>query len=276
MRRHKEPVDRLGQTFARRQREGGSALVTYLMGGDPTPAASLTMALACIEGGADLLEIGFPFSDPIADGATIQRAAQRSLEAGTTLLDCLSLAAKVRQRSEIPIVLMGYLNPVLAFGPEKFLRACRRSGVDALILPDLPPEEASELNALAAAEGVALIFLLAPTSTPERWQTAFSLARGFLYYVSVAGVTGARASLPADLGQRLDRVRAKSPVPVVVGFGISGPEQARALASHADGVVVGSAIVSRIAAAGPLSKRAREVTDFVRRLKRAVSAKPAK
>src|SRR2546423_12345042 len=147
------------------------------MGGDPAPSASLKMALACVEGGADLLELGVPFSDPIADGPTIHRAAERALAKGTTLQHVLELARAVRKKSpELPIALMGYLNPLLAFGTEKLLDACAKAQVDALIIPDLPPEEASELGAAARARGVSLVFLLAPTSTPERWQAAFAAA----------------------------------------------------------------------------------------------------
>ncbi len=226
------------------------------------------MALACVEGGADLLEIGMPFSDPIADGPTIQRAAERSLAAGTTLADCLTMAKGVRAQSEIPIVLMGYLNPVLAFGEERFFSSCAKAGVDALIIPDLPPEEAGELSRLARLHRVDLVFLLAPTSTQARWKAAFAAAGGFIYFVSVAGVTGARKALPADLGERLDKVRAASPVPIVVGFGVSTPEQARALGAHADGVVVGSAIVSLVAGKGSARARAIKVSKFVRTLKR--------
>ncbi len=260
-------MSRLSDAFDRRKREGGAALVTYVMGGDPDLRGSLAMALACVEGGADLLEIGVPFSDPIADGPTIQRAAERALASGTTLKDCLALAVRIRARTQVPIVLMGYLNPILAFGERRFLSACAKAGIDAVIVPDLPPEEAQSFVRLARQHGVAVVFLLAPTSTPQRWQAAFAVATGFIYFVSVAGVTGARTALPKDLGAQLDRVRGESPVPVVVGFGISKPDQARALGRHCDGVVVGSAIVSLVAQPGPIASRAAKVTRFVRSLK---------
>jgi len=263
-------ASRIERTFAACRAEGRAALVTYVMGGDPDLAGSRAMALACAAGGADLLEIGMPFSDPIADGPTIQLAAERSLRAGTTTRDVLRLAAGVRRRSDLPIALMGYVNPVLSYGEERFVADAARAGVDALILPDLPPEEAAGLSARAAAAGVALVFLLAPTSTEARRRTACQAARGFLYFVSVTGVTGARRDLPADLPRQLAAVRALSPVPVVVGFGVSGPEQARALGKLADGVVVGSAIVSRVAAAGTRAARAARVRRLVSSLRRAL------
>jgi tryptophan synthase alpha chain len=176
----------------------------------------------------------------------------------------------VRRRASVPIALMGYLNPVLSYGLERFFDGCVKRGVDAVILPDLPPEEASQVCALAAPRRVATVFLLAPTSTPARCQAAFARASGFLYFVSVTGVTGARTALPAELGRTVSALRARAPVPLVVGFGISTPAQAKALGAHADGVVVGSAIVSRIAEGGPTRVRAERVRRFVRSLKRAL------
>ncbi len=263
-------TDRIQAAFAAARAEGRAALVTYVMGGDPDLATSRAMALACAEGGADLLEIGMPFSDPIADGPTLQAAGERALAAGTTVEGCLGLAAAVRKRTAVPIALMGYVNPVLSYGEARFLDHCAEAGVDALILPDLPPEEAEEFGRLARDRGVKLVFLLAPTSTEARRRAACAAATGFVYFVSVTGVTGARRELPADLGEQLAAVRAASPVPVVVGFGVSAPDQARALAQAADGVVVGSAIVSRIAEGGSRSARAERVRRFVRSLARAV------
>ena len=261
---------RIDATFAACRARGEAALVTYVMGGDPDLATSRAMALACVEGGADLLEIGMPFSDPIADGPTIQLAAERALAKGTTVADCLELAASVRARADVPIAMMGYVNPVLSYGEVRFLDDCAKAGVDAVILPDLPPEEAADFGRLARERGVATVFLLAPTSTAARRSAACASASGFLYFVSVTGVTGARRELPADLGERLRELRGESPVPVVVGFGVSTPAQAKALAGLADGVVVGSAIVSRIAEGGSRTARADRVRRFVRSLKRAV------
>jgi tryptophan synthase alpha chain len=262
--------NRIRAAFDRCRERKEAALVTYLMGGDPDVATSRAMALACVEAGADLLELGFPFSDPVADGPTIQRAAERALAAGTTTADVLGVAAWVRERSDVPIALMGYLNPILAHGPERFAKDCARAGVDAVIVPDLLPEEADELAPALAAHGVRTVFLLAPTSGPVRVAAAVRAATGFVYFVSVLGVTGARKAVPAEIGAQLAAIRKASPVPVVVGFGVSSPEEARGLAGLADGVVVGSAIVRRIAEGGSRAARAARVRRFVRSLKRAL------
>jgi tryptophan synthase alpha chain len=259
-------VSRLEETFARCRAERRGALVTYVMGGDPDVRGSARMALACVEGGADLLEIGVPFSDPIADGATIQLAAGRALAHGTTPRDCLEVVRAVRRRSQVPVALMGYLNPLLAADPATFFPEAAEAGVDAFIIPDLLPEEAGDLSALAARHGLAMVFLLAPTSTPAR----VAAATGFVYFVSVTGVTGARATLPAGLGAKVAAVRAASRVPVVIGFGVSTPEQAGTLGALADGVVVGSAIVSRVAGPGPVARRAAAVKRFVATLAKAL------
>jgi tryptophan synthase alpha chain len=262
--------DRIAAAFARCRAAGEAALVTYVMAGDPDVATSKAMALACAEGGADLLELGVPFSDPIADGPTIQHAAERALAHGTTTDDVLAVAAAVRARSAIPIALMGYLNPILAHGVERFAAEAARAGVDALIVPDLLPEESDVLAPALAAQGVKLVFLLAPTSDEARVAAAARAATGFLYFVSVTGVTGARRPVAQEIGPKAAAIRAVSPVPVVIGFGVSSPDSARALAPLADGVVVGSAIVSRIAEGGSRAARADRVRRFVRSLKRAV------
>jgi tryptophan synthase alpha chain len=262
--------DRIRTAFERCRAAGETALVTYVMGGDPDTATSKTMALACAEGGADLLEIGIPFSDPIADGPTIQHAAERALAHRTSTRDVLEIARAVRARSDVPIALMGYLNPILAHGAERFVDDCAKAGVDALIIPDLLPEESDLLAPHAAARGVKLVFLLAPTSGEARIEAAARAATGFLYFVSVTGVTGARKAAAAEVGPLVRGIREKSTVPVVIGFGVSTPDEARALGKLADGVVVGSAIVKRIAEGGSRAARAARVTRFVRSLKRAL------
>jgi tryptophan synthase alpha chain len=267
--RQAAPADRIAEAFALARAEGRAALVTYVMAGDPDLATSEAMALACVEGGADLVELGIPFSDPMADGPTIQHAAERALAAGTTLAGVLEVAKAVRARSGVPIALMGYLNPILSFGVDRFAAAAARAGVDALIVPDLLPEEAEVLAPLAG-RGVRTVFLLAPTSTPARIEAAARAASGFLYFVSVAGVTGAKRPVAAEVGPVVAAVRARSPVPVVIGFGVSDPAQARALAPLADGVVVGSAVVSRVAEPGARRVRAERVRAFVRSLARAL------
>ncbi len=268
-------VDRLRSAFARCRDAGESALVAYVMAGDPDQATSLAMALACVEGGADVLELGVPFSDPIADGPTIQAAAQRALAAGTTFDDVLAIAARVRARSPVPIALMGYLNPMIARGVDRLVAGCREAGVDALIVPDLLPEEAGLLAPAAAAAGLKLVYLLAPTSNPARVEAAARAATGFLYFVSVTGVTGARRTLPPEVGPMVASIRKATSLPVVIGFGISSPDQARALGPLADGVVVGSAIVQRVAERGSRAARAERVSRFVRSLKRALRPKRA-
>lgn len=264
-------ADRIAAAFGRCEEAGTAALVTYVMGGDPDLATSKAMALACVEGGADLVELGVPFSDPIADGPTIQAAAERALAAGTRLDDVLEIARAVRARSDVPVALMGYLNPLVAHGPEALVRRCAEAGVDALIIPDLLPEEAELLAGPAAAAGVRLVFLLAPTSNAERIAAAARAATGFLYFVSVTGVTGARKAVAGEIAPQVAAVRSATSLPVVIGFGVSTPDDARALAPLADGVVVGSAIVRRIAEGGSRNERARRVVRLVRSLKSGLS-----
>lgn len=267
--------DRIASMFDAARAREEAALVTYLMAGDPDLATSQAAALACAEAGADLIEIGMPFSDPIADGPTLQRAAERALANGTTVAHALAVAAHVRARSTARLALMGYVNPVLAYGLERFFEDAADAGVDAVILPDVPPEESGELKAAADAAGVRTVFLLAPTSTEARRRAAAQAASGFLYFVSVTGVTGARRELPPDLADQVRAVREASPVPVVVGFGVSTPVQAHEVAALADGVVVGSALVSRLAEPGSRRDRVERVRRFVKGLKRAMK-RPAR
>jgi len=262
--------ERIARTFSRCRAEGRPVLVTYVMGGDPDLATSKAIALACVDGGADLVELGVPFSDPIADGPTIQAAAGRALARGVTTHGVLEVAAHLRARSDLPIVLMGYLNPMLAHGLERFAADCGAAGVDALIVPDLLPEESGELAPALAAAGVRSVFLLAPTSGPERIAAAARAATGFLYFVSVTGVTGTRGADAEAIRPAVSAIRAATSLPVVIGFGVSTPEQARAIGRLADGVVVGSAIVRRVAAPGDRAARVARVRSFVRSLRRAL------
>jgi len=231
-------MSRLSDAFPR----GGTALVCYAMGGDPTLAATEELLRAIDGEGAEVIEIGLPFSDPIADGPTLQAAATRALRAGTTLARLLDSVGRLRLRA--PLVAMGYMNPIERMGTAAFAGALAQAGIAGAIVPDLPLEEAGPLRGELAQAGVDLVPLLAPTTGPERAAAIAREARGFLYYVSVTGVTGARSELPADLAARLREMRALSKVPLAVGFGISRPEQARALRGLADGVVVGSALVA--------------------------------
>jgi len=232
-------MTRLSDAFAAARAQGRTALVCYAMGGDGDTAALLR---AIDDAGADVIELGLPFSDPIADGPLLQAAATRAIAARTTVRDLLALAGKLRLRA--PMVAMGYMNPIEAMGARAFAAALREAGLCGAIVPDLPLEEAEPVRAELEREGLDLVPLVAPTTPKERAARIAKTARGFLYYVSVTGVTGARASLPEDLEQRLAELRAISAAPVAVGFGISRPEHAAALKGKADGVVVGTALVA--------------------------------
>jgi tryptophan synthase alpha chain len=232
-------MSRLSDAFAAARAQGRTALVCYAMGGDgDTPA----LLRAIDDAGADVIELGLPFSDPIADGPVLQAAATRALKAGATLRDLLGAVSRLRLRA--PLVAMGYMNPIESMGAAQFARALREAGLCGAIVPDLPLEEAEPVRDALAAEGLDLVPLVAPTTPPGRAAAIAATARGFVYYVSVTGVTGARAALPEDLERRLADLRAVSPAPVAVGFGISRPEQAAALKGKADGVVVGTALVA--------------------------------
>ncbi len=237
---------RIDAAFRRARGEGRAAFIPFLTAGDPDAATTLALVLEMERRGADVVELGIPFSDPLADGATIQRASQRALAGGFSLRRTLELAATVRCSSEVPLVFMSYVNPILSFGVTAFAAAAAAAGVDGIIVPDLPPEEADELRAVGDRHGLYTIFLVAPTSTAARISLICRASRGYLYYVSLRGVTGARAALPEDLSAGIARVRSATRLPVAVGFGIATPEQVAAVAQEADGVIVGSAIVQAI------------------------------
>jgi len=224
------------------------AFMPYAVLGYPTRQASLEAVKTLVEAGADLLELGIPFSDPLADGPTIQVATQKSLENGTTTKDCVAMVRELRgQGIDTPALLMGYVNPMLAYGLEEFVADAAEAGVDGLIVPDLPPEEAEELEALCMAQGLALVYLLAPTSTSERIKLVAEKSRGFIYLVALTGVTGDRNELSSGLADFVARVREQTDTPLAVGFGIGNGDQARTVAQLADGVIVGSALVKRVA-----------------------------
>jgi len=244
-------MNRLDRHFQQARAAKRKSLVVYLCAGDPDLTATERLVPALAEAGADVIELGVPFSDPLADGPTIQLAAERALRSGTTLAGILDLVARLRRQGcEVPLALMGYMNPIVRMGVDAFVSRSAEVGVDGFIVPDLPLEEASPLGDAAAGNDLSLVLLAAPTTPPERLRRIGERTRGFLYFVSITGVTGARAALPVDLPARLDTVRAASRAPVAVGFGISAPEQAAALAEHADAVVVGSALVAEIARSG--------------------------
>ncbi len=259
-------MTRIDKVFRRLQATGEKALIPFITAGDPDLETSRRLALEIAARGADLLELGIPFSDPLADGPTIQAASSRALKGGLTFADVLSMAGGLRQETDIPLILMGYYNPILHYGLEQAAADAARHGVDGFIIPDLPPEEAEPWRRVATKAGVATIFLAAPTSGPERLKKLGRLTQGFLYYVSVTGITGARTELPPELLRELEEVRRLVPCPVAVGFGISTPAQVQNLAPHVDGVVVGSAIVQQVAQfSGP--ETIKQIGDFVAALK---------
>jgi tryptophan synthase alpha chain len=236
----------LAAAFDGLRRQGRIALMPYLAVGYPDVATTLALAPALARAGADMFELGIPYSDPLADGATLQHATQVALRNGVTPEICLEVAAEIHRQVATPLLLMTYYNPVARFGPEAFCRAAAAAGVSALIVPDLPPEEAAELRELAAAAALDLIFFVAPTSTDERLATAAEVGSGFLYCVALAGVTGARSELAEGLPSYLARVRRFTDLPLVVGFGISRPEHVATVARYADGAIVASALVDRL------------------------------
>lgn len=236
-------MGRISRRFEELRRKREKALVTFVTAGDPDLSVTEEIVAALEEGGVDIIELGVPFSDPMADGPTIQLSSERALESGTTLPKILEMVKSVRKRTEIPLLLMGYYNPVFLYGVERFFADAALAGVDAVLIVDLPPEEATDCKKAADANDIDLIFLLTPTSDAARIDKVAGLARGFIYYVSVTGVTGARKELPTSLGAEVARIKEKTSTPVVVGFGISGPAQAAESARLADGVVVGSALV---------------------------------
>jgi tryptophan synthase alpha chain len=245
-------------------------MIAYITGGDPTLSASAQIAIEMEKAGVDLIEIGIPFSDPLADGATIQMAAGRALASGASVPGIIDLVREIRKTSQIPIVLFAYLNPVYIYGFEKFQTDAIAAGADGLLLLDLPPQEAARNNELLSDHGLKAIRLIAPTTPPERLKEITDASEGFIYYVSREGVTGEQTTLSTDIAERVAAIRALTEVPVAVGFGISNPEQAATVAGLADGVVVGSAIVRRIAEIGDTPELPAKIADFVRPIAEAV------
>ena len=269
-------TSKLDHTFATLRQRGEKALIAYVMAGDPSLQDTEQLVVELEQAGADIIELGVPFSDPIADGAVIQQAAERALRSGTSLRTILSMVTRLRARTQIPLILMAYYNNIHAFGPERFCHEAAQAGVDGVIMPDMPPDEAGPLRGPAAAAGLPLIFLLAPTSTEERRTFVARQSQGFVYYVSLTGITGAKLHNMADVAKNVEKIRKVTRVPVAVGFGVATPEDAAKVAAIADGVIVGSAIVKQIAAYGQKPEMVKHVAGFVRSLKAAMRAAQSK
>ena len=269
---------RIGKAVERLRAEGRKALVTFTTAGDPGYAASLEILKGLPQAGADIIELGMPFSDPMADGPAIQRSSQRALRAGQTMRKTLQMVRSFRETdSETPLILMGYYNPIYVFPAEEFLREAVSAGVDGLIVVDVPPEADAELCLPALGAGLNFIRLAAPTTTDRRLGRVLTNASGFVYYVSIAGVTGTRAPDLTAVEQNVTRIKRHTSLPVVVGFGVRTPEQARAIAEVSDGVVVGSALVDAISqsldeAQRATSLTARSVLDLVGKISAGMNA----
>jgi tryptophan synthase alpha chain len=268
-------MSRISQTFEHLQKTHERALIPYVTAGDPDLEMTKRLVREMVRRGGDIIEIGVPFSDPLADGPIIQRASQRALQGGTTLRKILQTVSELRHDVDVPLVLMTYYNPVLRYGEEAFVADALDAGVDGIIVPDLPPEEGQSLMELTTDTPLEMIFLAAPTSTSARLALISEASRGFIYYVSRLGTTGVRDQLADDLRIMLEKVRASTSKPIAVGVGVSTPEHVRLVAELADGVVVGSAILKLIEELEDRADRLEHVGDFVAALKAATRVLPA-
>ncbi len=256
-------MSRITDTFHELKKSGKKALIPYIMAGDPSIDATKEFVLDLEAGGADIVELGVPFSDPLADGPTIQRAAERSLQNGTTLKKVLTLVKEIRRQSDIPLILMTYYNPIFKYGIERFIKKAAGVGVDGVIIPDLIPDEAEDFIGLARQHDLDTVFLLAPTSTRDRIHKVSKASRGFIYYVSITGITGSRLLIGETMKDTLRSIRRATKKPVAVGFGISTPEEASVVAKLADGIIIGSAIVKLIT-------QGRSIKNFVRNIRKVI------
>jgi tryptophan synthase alpha chain len=262
---------RISQTFEALHLTGEKALIPFITAGYPDIATTEKCIYQLEQSGADIIELGVPFSDPMADGPVIQASSEYALSKGTTLKMILNLVKRVRRKTEIPILLMGYYNPFFTFGLAPFADEAKKAGVDGVLVVDLPPEEAGEMKAETDRTGLDLIFLLAPTSDDTRIKRIAKNASGFIYYVSLTGVTGVRSQLDKDIRKQVIQIKKQSNLPVGIGFGISTPEQAKRVAHWADGVVVGSAIIKIIEKSTTPEAITKNIGTFVRSLKKAIS-----
>ncbi|MFA4982411.1 MAG: tryptophan synthase subunit alpha [Candidatus Omnitrophota bacterium] len=264
-------MNRIDEKFGELKAAGMKTFIAYITAGDPDLGTTARLVRALEVSGVDILELGIPFSDPVADGPTIQAASQRALRKKASLRKIFEMAGRLRKDTAIPMVFMTYYNPVFKYGVSRFFKSCKRHGIDGVIIPDLPIEEGKEVIRLGRASGVATIFLIAPTSTADRINKIADSSRGFIYYVSLTGVTGARRTLPAETISRIRSIKSVTRKPVAAGFGISNAKQAGAIARVADGVIVGSAIVRIIEANRNNPKRMlSEVSRFSKKLAEAI------
>ncbi|MGE0875286.1 MAG: tryptophan synthase subunit alpha [Burkholderiales bacterium] len=264
---------RIRERFDALKAAGRCALIPYVTAGDPDPALTVPLMHALVEAGADVIELGVPFSDPMADGPVIQRAGERALAKGVGLRDVIGMAQAFRERDQdTPVVLMGYANPIEAMGVEAFVAKAAAAGVDGVIVVDYPPEECEEFAALARSRGIDPVFLLAPTSTEQRIKDVARVGSGYLYYVSLKGVTGAASIDTAEVAARIAKIRAYTQLPIGVGFGIRDPESARRVAQAADAVVIGSRIIEIMEAAGA-ERAIAEAGGFLRSIRQAIDGR---
>lgn len=238
-------MNRIDKTFQGLKKVGKKAFIPYIMAGDPDMERTMERVVMLEECGADVIELGVPFSDPVADGPTIQRAAERALKSGVSLKSMLAFMKELRKRSQVPIIFMTYYNPIFKYGEEAFVNDAANAGVDGLIIPDLPPEEAGGLIKRCRSKALDTIFLVAPTSTEARMKKIVSASKGFIYYVSMVGITGSKLSLESHFRNHVDCLKRMCSKPIAIGFGISTPDDARRIAAFADGVIIGSAIVKK-------------------------------
>jgi tryptophan synthase alpha chain len=263
-------MNRIDERFARLKREGQKGFIAYIGAGDPHLEATRQLALAFDQAGVDVLELGVPFSDPLADGLVNQLSAQRGLESGTTPPKVLETVSAIRRQSQIPIVLYIYFNLMHRYGLERFIQDAARAGVDGLLALDLPPEESENYETLMKSAGVSVIYLVAPTTPEERIELIVKRGTGFIYYISREGVTGMQDKVAANIAEMTRKIRAHTDLPIAVGFGISNPDQARLVAAHSEAIVVGSAIVNQIAHHGKSAELVPRVAEFVNSLVQAV------
>lgn len=264
-------MNRIDTTFGQLMANGEKALIAYIMAGDPSLADTEALVLELERAGADIIELGVPFSDPIADGPVIQKAAERALRSGTSLRKILDTVANLRRRTQIPLVLMAYYNSLHACGESAFCRDAARAGIDGVIVPDMPPEEDALLAAAACEGGPHLIYLLAPTSTPDRFAQVARRSKGFLYYVSLTGITGAQLPDLESVRRNITKIRRLTKVPVAIGFGVATPDDAARVGEIADGVIVGTAIVRRIDEYREQPDMVQKVGQYIASLKAAVA-----